>query len=201
MQPFSVAPVTLEGEHARLAPLTDEHAAALLEAGRDPDVWRYMNSPPPRTVEDLRTWMARALAAGQPQVPLVIIHRGSGRPAGSTRYFDIRVEHRALEIGHTWLGREFQRTPVNTECKLLLLRHAFETLGAYRVQFKTDARNGQSQRALERIGAVKEGVLRRHVVLWDGYVRDSVYYSVIDSDWPIVRGRLEGLLHRTASRT
>jgi RimJ/RimL family protein N-acetyltransferase len=122
------------------------------------------------------------------------IGRAPGRAIGSTRYLDIRREHRGLEIGWTWLGRAWQRTAANTECKLLLLEHAFEALGALRVQLKTDARNLASQRAIERIGAVREGVLRAHMVVREGFVRDSVMYAVTAGEWPEVKGKLEGLL-------
>jgi RimJ/RimL family protein N-acetyltransferase len=113
---------------------------------------------------------------------------------GSTRYLDIRRENRGLEIGWTWLAAAVQRTAVNTECKYLLLRHAFETLGAIRVQLRTDLRNLRSQRAIERIGATREGVFRQERIMWDGYLRDSVFYSVIDCEWPAVKARLEARL-------
>jgi RimJ/RimL family protein N-acetyltransferase len=124
-------------------------------------------------------------------VPFAIVLRASGRAVGSTRYIDIRRAHRGLEIGWTWIGREWQRTAVNSECKRLLLEHAFEVLGALRVQLKTDARNTRSQRAIERLGAKREGVLRAHMVLADGFVRDSVMYSVIAAEWPSVKQGLE----------
>jgi RimJ/RimL family protein N-acetyltransferase len=148
-------------------------------------------------VEDTQAWIqeAMAIAASGTQIPFAIIHRAGGRAIGSTRYLDIRREHRGLEIGWTWVGTAHQRTSVNTECKYLLLRHAFEELGAVRVQLKTDLRNERSQRAIERIGAVREGVLRKHMALWDGFIRDTVYYSILDSEWPDVRRRLEELLH------
>ncbi len=122
---------------------------------------------------------------------------GKNKVVGSTRYLNIRPQHRALEIGWTWLGREWQRTSANTETKLLLLTHAFEKLGAVRVEFKTDGRNLRSQRALERIGATMEGVLRQHMIVQGNYRRDSVYFSVIDRDWPTVKERLQLLRSRT----
>ena len=137
---------------------------------------------------------ALEVAAGGTQLPFAIVHRGSGKGVGSTRYLDIRRSDRGLEIGWTWIGTDYQRTVINTECKYLLLRHAFEDLGAVRVQMKTDLRNVRSQRAIERLGAVREGVLRKHIVLWDGFIRDTVYYSVIHEEWPEVKRRLEGLL-------
>ena len=130
------------------------------------------------------------------QIPFAIVHQPSSRAVGSTRYMTIRREHRGLEIGWTWIGAAFQRTAVNTECKLLLLGHAFDGLGAVRVELKTDARNLRSQRAIERLGASREGVLRQHMVRPDGSLRDSVYYGVIDSMWPALRERLTRRLAR-----
>jgi RimJ/RimL family protein N-acetyltransferase len=157
-----------------------------------------MSRPPLKSVEDARAWIDQALevTATDTQIPFAIIERASGKAIGSTRYMDIRRNDRGLEIGWTWIGTVFQRTAMNTECKYLLLRHAFEDLGAVRVQLKTDLRNARSQRAIERLGAVREGVLRKHMVQWDGFIRDTVYYSVIESEWPGVKRRLEGLLGR-----
>jgi len=195
---FDPRPVTLEGRHARLEPLAARHAPDLHRVGQAPEVWRYLPRPELAAVADAEAWIAQTLklAAGGSQLPFAIVHRASGRAVGSTRFMDIRRRDRALEIGWTWLGVEFQRTALNTECKYLLLRHAFEELGAVRVQLKTDARNERSQRAIERIGAVREGVLRQHMILWDGFVRDSVYYSVVDREWPAVKQRLEARLAR-----
>ena len=141
-----------------------------------------MSRPPLKSVPDTQGWIDQALevAATGTQIPFAIIERASGKAIGSTRYMDIRRNDRGLEIGWTWIGTAFQRTAMNTECKYLLLRHAFEELGAVRVQLKTDLRNVRSQRAIERLGAVREGVLRKHMVLWDGFIRDTVYYSVIE---------------------
>ncbi len=196
--PFDPRPVTLEGGHVRLEPLALGHAGALAEGGRDPALWRFGALPPLRTEADARAYVVAAveeIAAGR-QIVFAIVHRASGRAIGSTRYGDIRRRDRALEIGWTWIAPEHQRTPVNTECKYLLLRHAFESLGAVRVQFKTDARNERSRRALERIGAALEGILRRHMILPDGHIRDSAYYGITDLDWPVVKGRLERLMAR-----
>lgn len=146
----------------------------------------------------MAAWIEQALeelAAGR-QIPFAIVDCESGRAVGSTRYLDIQPVNRALEVGWTWIGEAFQRTAINTECKLLLLRYAFETLGAFRVQLKTDLRNERSQRAIERIGATREGVLRQNMLLWDGHRRDSVYYSVLVEEWPRVRGRLVALIER-----
>ncbi|MBI4841836.1 MAG: GNAT family N-acetyltransferase, partial [candidate division NC10 bacterium] len=137
-----------------------------------------------------------AVSTGGTQIPFAIVERASGKAIGSTRYLDIRRGDRGLEIGWTWIGLPFQRTAVNTECKYLLLVHAFEDQRAVRVQLKTDLRNEASQRAIERLGAVREGVLRKHMVLWDGFIRDTVYYSIIDSEWPEVKRRLQRRLAR-----
>ena len=125
------------------------------------------------------------------EVPFVIRTQATGQVIGSTRYLDIRRPHRALEIGWTWLGTSFQRTEANTEAKFLLLQHAFEGLGAIRVQLKTDERNIRSQRAIERIGASREGVHRKQMVLWDGFVRNAVFYSITDDEWPLVKSRFQ----------
>ena len=195
---FDPRPVTLEGSTARLEPIADRHAADLFEAGKDERIWRYMPRRALASVDDAREMIRELVAAAQEgsQVPFAIVERASGRAVGSTRYFDIRREHRGLEIGWTWVGVAWQRTAVNTECKLLMLEHAFERLGALRVQLKTDARNVNSQRAIERIGGVKEGVLRSHMVMPDGFVRDTVMYSVTAAEWPGVRERLAELLRR-----
>jgi RimJ/RimL family protein N-acetyltransferase len=128
------------------------------------------------------------------EVAFALVSAASGSAVGSTRFLNIERPHRALEIGWTWIGPAWRRTAINTECKLLLLSHAFEDLGAHRVTLKTDARNLRSQRAIERIGGVREGVLRRHRVCWDGFVRDSVYYGIVDGEWPQVKSRLEAML-------
>ncbi len=191
-------PVILEGTHARLEPLAPAHADGFHAAGGDPEIWRYLPRGPFRDVDDVRGWIAEALSAAAEgrEVPFAIVARGPGCVAGSTRYLDIRPADRALEIGSTWIGAPWQRTALNTECKYLLLRHAFEDLGAVRVQLKTDARNLRSQAAIERLGALREGTLRKHMVVRDGYVRDSVFFSVTDHDWPGVKARLEAFLAR-----
>jgi len=197
-------PVTLEGRSVRLEPLEERHADDLFAAGNDDAIWRYMPCDVPASVAAVRAMIRGTHAELErgSQVPFAIVEksppgaigRAPGRAIGSTRYLDIRREHRGLEIGWTWLGRAWQRTAANTECKLLLLEHAFEALGALRVQLKTDARNLASQRAIERIGAVREGVLRAHMVVREGFVRDSVMYAVTAGEWPEVKGKLEGLL-------
>ncbi|MEP5766175.1 MAG: GNAT family protein [Halieaceae bacterium] len=187
--------VTLDGRHVRLEPLAEKHAQGLIIVGQQQEDWRYM----PRTcfvdLPDCKHWIAESLATPG-HLPFAIVEQGRDRPVGSSRYLAFRPEHRSLEIGWTWLGRDWQKTPVNTEAKLLLLQHAFEALGMIRVEFKTDARNGRSQRALMRIGAEREGLLRQHMIVQDGYRRDSVYFSITDGDWPDVKAQLRNRLKR-----
>jgi RimJ/RimL family protein N-acetyltransferase len=186
---MTVEPVTLTSAVVRLEPLSRAHADGLYEAGQDQDIWTYMPMNPSRSYETLLDWIA---AAHSPhQLPFAIIDVSSGKPVGSTRYLNIAEEHFGLEIGWTWLGKQARRTAVNTECKYLLLRHAFEELDAIRVALKTDSRNLRSQRAIERLGAVREGVLRKQMVMEDGYQRDTVMYSIITDEWPMVKERLQ----------
>jgi len=195
---FDPRPTTLTGTHAVLTPLDRSHAADLFTAGCHHATWVYMPRPALRSVEDAESMIRQALndGSGGGEAAFAILEAASGRAVGSTRFLDIQRAHRALEIGWTWVGAPWQRTAINTECKLLLLGHLFDGQGAHRVTLKTDARNLQSQRAIERIGGVREGVLRRHRVCWDGFVRDSVYYGVVDGDWPQVKVRLEAMLVR-----
>jgi len=186
----------LVGTVARLEPLAASHAPAIAQAGADPSIWRWLPRGPFHGEADARAWVFEALAARDrgEEFPWAIVHSPTGRVAGSTRYLSLRLPHRGLEIGWTWIAPEFQRTPLNTECKLLLLTHAFEALGCMRVEFKTDHRNEKSQRAIERLGAVREGVFRKHRVCPDGSIRHSVYYSITDDEWPGVKAKLSALL-------
>ncbi len=190
--------VVLTGQHVRLEPLTEEHVPGLAEIGVGQTFWDFMLYGNINTVDDMRNWVQDILARTEKgtDLPFVAIHLASGRVAGATRYLNILPKDRGLEIGGTWYGPEFQRTPVNTECKYLLLRHAFETLGCIRVQLKTDLRNERSQKAIERIGAVKEGVLRNHMILPDGRFRHSAFYSILDTEWPEVKKKLEEMMNR-----
>jgi RimJ/RimL family protein N-acetyltransferase len=190
-----VEPVVLTGETFQLEPLRQEHAQGLYNRGRSADDWRYMPRACFIDMADTRQWIDEAIEAPG-QLPFAIVEKAKNKVIGSTRYLNIRPEHRSLEIGWTWLGQQWQRTAANTEAKLLLLSHAFDRLGCVRVEFKTDARNARSQRALERIGATREGVLRKHMIVQGNFARDSVYFSVIDSDWPEVRERLTLLRER-----
>jgi RimJ/RimL family protein N-acetyltransferase len=195
---MEVKPVVLTGMHVRLEPMTEDHVPGLAEIGVGQTFWDFMLYGNINTVDDMRNWVLDILARAEKgtDLPFVAIHLASGRVAGATRYLNIMPKDRGLEIGGTWYGTEFQRTPVNTECKYLLLGHAFERLGCIRVQLKTDLRNERSQRAIERIGAVKEGVLRNHMILPDGRYRHSVFYSILDTEWPGVKERLEEMLER-----
>ena len=185
--------VTLFGKHIRLEPMTEEHIPALAGAGRDESIWRYMVYGDLTTENGMRTWVMDMLSRQTTRTDLcfVVIHQSSNDLVGATRYLEMRPEHRSLEIGGTWYAPEYQRTVVNTECKYLLLKYAFEKLGCIRVQFKADARNERSVRAIERLGAQREGLLRKHYILPDGTIRDSVYFSILDKEWPEVKIRLE----------
>lgn len=190
---MEVKPVVLTGKFVRLEPMSEAHIPALSEIGVGQDFWHFMLYGEMRKEADIAAWV-RDILSRVNDVPFVAVHLASGRLAGATRYLNIIPKDRGLEIGGTWYGLDFQRTAVNTECKYLLLKHAFETLGAIRVQFKTDARNIRSQKAIERIGGVKEGMLRNHMILLDGTIRHSVFYSILDSEWEGVKKRLEGYL-------
>ena len=195
---MDIRPVTLTGKFVRLEPLSLDHVAGLAVIGTQDSIWEYMLYGMVKSEADMLAWVLEILHRGEggADLPFAVIHLESGRPVGATRYLEIRPEHRTLEIGGTWYGLEYQRTPVNTEAKYLLLRHAFESLGAVRVQFKTDLRNIRSQKAIERLGAVREGILRQHMITPEGVLRDSVYYSIIDNEWPEVKAHLEELLER-----
>ncbi len=189
---MQIQPVTLEGRRVRLEPLTEHHHAALCEIGLDPVLWKFV-SPLIKSAEDMRRYIETALrsqAAGS-ALPFVIVEKPGAQVVGSTRYANIDTMHRRLEIGWTWIAAPWQRTPINTEAKYLLLKHAFETLGCIRVEFKTDSLNVQSRAALVRIGATEEGIFRNHMIMDTGRIRHSDYYSIIDSEWPSVRARLE----------
>lgn len=193
---MKIEPVTLIGRMIRLEPLSEDHVPDLALVGLDENIWRYMLYGQIHTEADMRRWVLEILErqARGTDLAFAVVLQASGRAVGATRYLDIRPEHRGLEIGGTWYGAAYQRTAVNTEAKYLLLQHAFETLGCVRVQFKTDLRNERSQRALARIGAVQEGILRNHIIRPDGYIRDSVYFSIIDREWPAVKARLDAML-------
>jgi N-acetyltransferase len=190
-------PVTLTGHTVTLEPLTLDHAPALLQAlNNDEEIWRYIPVEQPQTLDDMRGWIATALAeqAQGQRLPFAVIHNAGGRAIGSTSYPNISEPNRTLDIGWTWYARQYWRTAVNTECKYLLLRHAFETLGCIRVGLRTDLRNIRSQHAIERIGGVKEGVLRKAQILYDGHQRFVVLYSILDEEWPTRKAWFEARL-------
>jgi len=191
-------PVTLTGKLVRLEPLHLEHTQDLYDAGADDAIWRYLPRPGFTGFDDAEAWVRQCLTevSGGGRLAFAVIDLGTGRAIGSTSYLDIDRPNRALEIGWTWYGTAWQRTGVNTECKYLLMSHAFEDQAARRVCLKTDHRNERSRRAILRLGAVEEGTWRNHRIAWDGADRHSVFYSVIDSEWPDVKRRLEGFMQR-----
>lgn len=189
------APVTLEGTHVRLEPLAPQHLDGIMRAGEDDAVWTWLPYRP-TTRAEYGAWLDDALTAQAKghQLPFATVDRATGNVVGSTRLFFVSPPDRRVEIGGTWLAPAAQRTPINTESKLLLLAHCFDVLGCVRVELKTDARNTNSQRAIVRIGAKHEGVMRKHMLTRGGLHRDSVYYAIVDDDWPGVRTRLEEML-------
>jgi RimJ/RimL family protein N-acetyltransferase len=193
-------PVTLSGRHVTLEPLDERHAPGLFEAMRDEEVCRYLAWAPPAALDETLALIqdARAAMAEGQSVAFAQVWNASGATIGSTRLLDIRPKDRQVEIGSTFLARPYWRTAANTEAKYLLLRHCFETLGCVRVALKTDGRNTRSQTAIARLGAVREGVLRQHMNV-RGYQRDTVYYSILDTEWPAVKARLEARLTEQGS--
>ncbi len=189
---MDIRPITLEGRVARLVPLAASHAGDL-SASCSPDLFTY-HFPPPDFSPAGFTALIQFLGSATGYCPFAIVHRESGRAIGVTSYLDIRPADRGVEIGFTWIAKPHQGTLVNPECKYLLFRHAFEDQKAVRVQLKTDLRNAHSQRAIEKLGAVREGVLRKHMIRPDGYIRDTVIYSVTVDEWPNVRSGLEARL-------
>lgn len=192
---MNVQPVTLSGESVRLEPLAQEHAQGLYNRGRYAPDWQYMPRACFVDLADTRQWIEEALSTPG-HLPFAIVEPAKGKAVGSTRFLNIREEHRSAEIGWTWLGQEWQRTAINTEAKLLLLTHAFEQWRCIRVELKTDSRNERSQAAIERIGAVREGTLRNHMIVQGEHYRDSVYFSVTDAEWPEVKARLQQMCSR-----
>ena len=197
---MELTPVTLEGAHVRLEPLTQGHADALSRAAADPSIWTWFTEPLD-TPEAMRAWIEAALVlqrAGT-ALPFVTVERATNTVIGSTRFGAISPADRRVEIGWTWIAPAWQRTAINTEAKLLMLRHAFEQMGCTRVEFKTDQLNERSRAAIRRLGATQEGTLRSHIVTASGRVRDTVYYSILASEWAAVEARLiERLKEHTA---
>lgn len=189
---MNVVPVVLEGRHVRLEPLSQAHHADLAAAGLDEELWRWIPVPV-RTPEEMSAYIATALdeQARGVSLPFALIEKASGRAIGSTRYGNIDRAHHRVEIGWTWVAPPWQRTAVNTEAKYLLLRHAFETLGCIRVELKTDSLNERSRNAILRIGAREEGTFRNHMITSTGRIRHTVYFSILDSEWPGVKSGLQ----------
>ena len=197
---MNLQPIILEGRHVRLVPMTPEHVPALWEAGRDPELWRLTISQV-HSEDDMRAYVDAALRTQSEgaALPFVTTEAATGRVIGSTRFGNVEAAHRRAEIGWTWIAAPWQRTAVNTEAKYLMLRHAFESLGCVRVELKTDALNERSRNAILRIGAREEGILRKHQITEGGRIRDSVYFSIIDDEWPMVKARLEERLASASS--
>jgi RimJ/RimL family protein N-acetyltransferase len=189
---MKIEAVTLEGRVVRIEPLTRAHHHRLCEVGLDEELWKWIPVPV-RTADEMAAYLEKALDEQERGIslPFAIVDKASGRIIGSTRYMNIEREHRRLEIGCTWVGRAWQRSAVNTEAKYLLLRHAFDTLGCMRVELKTDSLNEKSRAAIQRVGAKEEGIFRNHMITASGRIRHTVYYSIVEVEWPGVRARLE----------
>ncbi len=195
--PAALEPIVLEGDFVRLEPMTLEHHGGLSEIGLDPEIWRY-TTVMIRTPEEMRSYMESALSLQREgtTLPFVTIERSSGRIVGSTRFGNFDPANRRIEIGWTWIARPWQRTAINTEAKYLMLSHAFEKVRCVRVELKTDVLNAPSRKAVLRIGAKEEGILRKHTLMWTGRYRDSIYHSILDEEWPEVKQQLERMLIR-----
>lgn len=192
-----LAPVTLEGRYVVLEPLAERHARDIFDVMQDEEVCRYLAWPPPKVLDETLALIRQAegLMTRRESVVFAQVWKATGRAIGSTRLLDVRPADRQVEIGSTFLGRDYWRTPANTESKLLVLRYCFETLGCVRVALKTDGRNVRSQAAIARLGAVREGTLRKHMNV-RGYQRDTVYFSILDTEWPAISARLSARLYR-----
>jgi len=192
-----IEPVTLRGRHATIEPLAREHEAAVKAAAADGELWRLWYTSVPSPGGTAR-WLDIALDMRERQgaMPFVVRDNATGDVIGSTRYFNVDAQNRRLEIGHTWYAKRAQRTAVNTECKLMLLRHAFESLQCIAVEFRTHWFNQASRAAIARLGAKQDGVLRNHQLMPDGSRRDTVVFSIIDAEWSAVKRHLQYLLER-----
>ena len=192
---MQVEPVTLEGRHVRLEPLSRAHHAALSAVGLDEELWRWIPTPV-HTPEEMSAYIATAIEEQVRGVslPFALIEKSGNRAIGCTRYGNIDLTHHRVEIGWTWVAPAWQRTAVNTEAKYLLLKHAFETLGCIRVELKTDSLNERSRAAILRIGAHEEGTFRNHMITASGRIRHTVYFSILDSEWPDLKSSLQSKL-------
>jgi len=197
---MNLSPVTLSGRFVKLIPMEQSQVPELTQVGSVPEIWKFMRYGLIDSQAKMSEWVDSLLKlqeAGS-DLPFTVAHLPTGRIAGATRYLNISQSHRSVEIGGTWYGLEFQRTMVNTEAKYLLLAYAFEKLACVRVQFKADLRNERSQRAIERLGAVREGVLRNHMIFPDGSLRSSVIYSILSDEWPQIKTRLTEMINQPA---
>ena len=197
---MTLQPVTLEGRLVRLEPLSEAHLPELFYAARNEHIWKYMFYGDMREQAQMEAFVTQAIRLREAgtDLPFAVIDKASGRTIGSTRFRDICMKHMKLEIGGTWYAPEYQRSGVNLESKYLLLRHAFETFGILRVQFKTDIRNARSRQSLEKMGATQEGILRRSAIMPDGVIRDTAIYSILDTEWGMVKQGIETRLQRHA---
>ena len=189
---MNLSPTSLEGKFIKLVPLTPAHRDALVNAAADGELWKlwFTSVPNEERVDDYLTMAFKQQARGR-ALPFAVIDQQSGEVIGSSRFCNIDTKNRRLEIGYTWYAKRFQRTAVNTECKKLLLSYAFETLHVIAVEFRTHWHNMASRNAIARLGAKQDGVLRNHQVMADGHVRDTVVFSIIDGEWPMVKRSLE----------
>ena len=194
---MKIEPITLEGKHVRLEPLSLDHHASLCDVGLDEELWRLIPTPV-RTPDDMRAYIEAALkdqSEGK-SLPFATVEKATGKVVGSTRFANIDTTNLRAEIGWTWIGLNWQRTAINTEAKYLMLLHAFETWRCIRVELKTDSLNERSRNAILRIGAKEEGIFRNHMITYSGRLRHTVYFSIIDSEWPSVKSRLEEMMAR-----
>lgn len=197
LSPLRIEPVTLSGQYVTLEPLREGHLAGLCAFGFTPEIWQWVVAPV-RNEAEMHAYISQAIleeSRGH-SLPFATLYSPTQTVVGSTRYMNIDLKNRHLEIGSTFVSPEWQRSPINREAKYLLLAHAFETLGCLRVEFKTDSLNAKSRQALAGIGAVEEGIFRNHMICADGRVRHSVYFSITDEEWPHVKAHLQRKLNR-----
>lgn len=191
--------VSLIGAHVRLEPLSLAHAEGLLPHALEPEIWLYIPYGNINTLEKLQNMISGLLRKQETGSDLcyTVFHQASNQPIGMTRYISVDRGNYGVEIGGTWYGKDYRRSAVNTEAKYLLLRHAFEVFACQRVQIQSDVRNERSQRAIERLGAVREGIMRKNKRMPDGHQRNSIMYSIIDNEWPAIKAKLEGWLQKS----
>ncbi len=191
--------VSLIGAHVRLEPLSLAHAEGLLPHALEPEIWLYIPYGNINTLEKLQNMISGLLRKQETGSDLcyTVFHQASNQPIGMTRYISVDRGNYGVEIGGTWYGKDYRRSAVNTETKYLLLRHAFEVFACQRVQIQSDVRNERSQRAIERLGAVREGIMRKNKRMPDGHQRNSIMYSIIDDEWPAIKTKLEGWLQKS----